>query len=187
MCGNREAAGGRSDHSTAALRPGKAAGLPTWKDSRVSKFQTPPSSPGGPGTKRKSQKCSHLVLSFQISTPANRGGGEAAIADSVPSGWSAELRGGSGFAAPIGRRQTFEIVAPGCDRTPFQVFNVSLGGRGGGDPAPFAKVVAFAMPCRRSPLPGADAEGNNLTTLNIAGIPPSSMFSKCWSPAGDWV
>ena len=33
--------------------------------------------------------------------------------------------------------------------------------RGGGDPAPFAKAVAFEMPCRRSPLPGADAEFNN--------------------------
>ena len=187
MCGNREAAGGRSDHSTAALRPGKAAGLPTWKDFRVSKFQTPPSSPGGPGTKRKSQKCSHLVLSFQISTPANRGGGEAAIADSVPPGWSAELRGGSWVAAPKGRRQTFEIL-PQVVTAPhsFQVFHLSLGVRGGGDPAPFAKVVAFAMPCRRSPLPGADAECNNLTTLKIAGTPPFSKCSKCWSPAGAW-
>ena len=50
----------------------------------------------------------------------------------------------------------------------FQVFNVSPGGRGGGDPAPFTKVVALEMPCRRSPPPGADAEGETLRTLKMA-------------------
>ena len=159
MCGNREAAGGRSDHSTAALRPGKAAGLPTWKDFRVSKFQTPPSSPGGPGTKRKSQKCSHLVLSFQISTPANRGGGDAAIADSAPSGWSAELRGGSGVAAPIGRRQTFEIVAPAGDRTLFKFSTFRLGAVGAANLLPSRRLLPLRcrMAGRRpqGPMPRA--------------------------------
>ena len=155
MCENREAAGGRSDHSTAALRPGKAAGLPPWKDSRVSKFQTPPSSPGGPGTKRKSQKCSHLVLSFQSSTPANRGGGEAAIADSVPPGWSAELRGGSGVAAPSGRRQTFEIV-PQVVTAPFFKFSpFRLGAVGAATLFPSRRLLPLRcrVAGRRSPGP----------------------------------
>ena len=52
-------------------------------------------------------------------------------------------------------------MAPGGARPIFKVCHVSFGGRGGGDPAPVAKAVAYEMPCRRSPLPGADAEFNN--------------------------
>ena len=52
-----------------------------------------------------------------------------------------------------GRRQLFENVVPGGDSTIFEVSKGSLVGQGGGDPAPFAQVVALAMPWERGRRP----------------------------------
>ena len=157
MCGDREAAG------ATILKPpsgrGRQPDLPLGRTFALHNFRLPPSSPGGPGTKRKSQKCSHLVLSFRIPTPANRGGGDAPIADSVPSGWSAELRGGSGVAAPIGLRRNFEIV-PQVVTAPFFKFSTfRLGAVGAATLLPSRRLLPLRcrLAGRRSPGPTPSA------------------------------
>ena len=89
---------------------------------------------------------------------------------------------GVGSPPPSAGDKTLKTnIAPGGDRTIFKVCNVSFGGRGGGDPAPFAEVVGVG-----SPPPGA--EGDTLKTLQRAGAPPFSKFAKVPFPAqqGAW-
>ena len=119
MCGDREAAG------ATILKPpsgrGRQPDLPLGKTFAL-QFQTPPLLPRRPRNKTEIAEMQPSCAKFSNPDSGQSGGGDAPIADSVPSGWSAELRGGSGVAAPIGRRQTFEIV-PQVVTAPFFKFS----------------------------------------------------------------
>ena len=151
----RRPGGRRNDHSKAVLWPGKAAGLPTWKDFRVSQFQTPPLLPRRPRNKTEIAITQPSCAKFSNPDSGHSGGGDAPIADSAPSGWSAELRGGSGVAAPLGRRQTFEIV-PQVVTAPFFKFSTCrFGAVGAATLLPSRRLLPLRcrVAGRRSPGP----------------------------------
>ena len=144
----RRPEGRRSRQSKAALWPGKGSRTAHLERlSRFANFRLPSSLPAAPEPVGM-QTRSHLVLSFRILPPANRGGGRAPITDSVASGRSAELGGGSGVASLLGRRQNFENGASGGDRPLSKFSTFRLGAvEAGGNLAPVAKVV-LPLRCR---------------------------------------
>jgi hypothetical protein len=141
--GDQKAAG------AASLKPpsgrGKAAGRPTWKDFRVLQISDSPPPFRRP---RNQSECKHAATCAKFSNPASCQSGwrprshHAPITDSVASGRSAELGGGSGVASLRGRRQNFENGASGGDRPLSKFSTFCLGAvEAGGNPAAVAKVV----------------------------------------------
>ena len=129
-----------------------------------------------------------MLPSFRVPTPAPRGCGRAPIVNSVPAG-GARLRGGGGVVAPTGRPEAihgtfYDLLVAG---TVFKVFK-DVGQRGG-DPAPFAQVVALATPWRRGRRPkGPEAKlenfenrgGPSFFTISKDPPPAKGPGATCW-------
>ena len=124
---------------------------------RLLRFTISDSPPPPPAAPEKTEIAEMQPSCAKFSNPdsGQSGGGDAPIADYVPSGWSAELRGGSGVAAPIGRRQTFEIV-PQVVTAPFFKFSTfRLGAVGAATLLPSRRLLPLRcrVAGRRSPGP----------------------------------
>ena len=146
----------RSRDSKAALWPGKGCRTAHMeRRSRFSNFRFPFSLPVAPEPNVR-QTRSHLVLSLRILPRPI--GGAAALPTRIPSRPEGVLN--LAVAASLNSRvQNFEN-GPLMVTTPLSSFpRFACRPLGLGPGSSREGCVAIAMPCRRSPPPGADAEG----------------------------